>query len=77
MRVTFNNDEGEGIDITPFNLTDLILKHYFDILKNKSFLLFRFYLQIKNSHENEQTFIFIDYFTNLIDSLITDFSFEI
>ncbi len=75
MRVTFNTDEEEGVDITPNNLTDFIMKHFHEILKNKSFLFFRFYLQVKNHSENESTFLFIDYFTELIDSLIKDFSF--
>ena len=54
------------------------MRHFFDIMRRKVFLSFKFYLKVKNSAEkNENSFIFIDYFTTLVNRLLTDISYEI
>jgi hypothetical protein len=65
MRASFIA-EGTEVDLTPATFPELVMRHYLDVMRGRALLGFRFYLKVKNSSEkNENSFAFLDYFTNL------------
>lgn len=76
MRASFISADSSTVDITPSNLSDLIMKNYADVLKGKAQLEFCFYLKVKNTGEkNENSFTFVNYFIDRTQCLINDISY--